>query len=318
MKHLIISILLITGVYQAVFAQQEPQFSHDMYNIMLINPAYAGTNGNINITALHRQQWVGFDGAPLSTVVSADAPINLLGLRQGVALSVMDDRLGFYNNFAARVAYAYHISLGTNNLSIGIDAGVYNSSLSPSWEIPESSNHTPVASDPSIPTQGNDMAFDLSAGIYFNTPRFYAGVSSTHLNQADINFQEAAAPQLKRHYYFTSGYRLQFASMPQWEFIPSTFVKFDGAASQINFNTNIVYNRKLWVGATYRLGDDFSAVVTMVGIEMTNGLKLGYAYDIFTSKTNTYNKGSHEIMLNYSINISRHKTQPKYKSVRFL
>jgi len=316
MKNIII-ILFVSCLTFNGFSQQDPQFSHNMFNLMFSNPAYAGCNENINATAINRQQWIGFEGAPVSTIFSVDALITPFGLRNGVGITVLSDKLGFYNNTTLKFAYSYHLALRKGILSIGLDAGIFNTSLSPNWIIPDSDIHTPVSGDPSIPLQDNTLVFDMAGGVFYRTTNFYVGLSSSHLNQAELSFSDFAAPQLKRHYYLSAGYNIALKGS-NVALQPSTFAYFDGSALQYNINTNIIFNKKFWLGASYRSGDKFTTFVALAGLEVYNGIKVGYAYDVLSIHTDKYSKGSHEFMLTYSFNIVRSTVVPKYKSVRFL
>ncbi len=309
MRKLIILVFVFSSCLTTVNAQQDPQFSHNMFNQLAFNPAYAGTQNMLDVMALHRQQWVGFgDGTPTTTLLSAHAKVSPLGIKSGVGLTVIDDRIGFEKNLNFKGAYSYHLNAFGGTMAFGIEIGASSKSLDgSSWIWNE-------AGDPNIPDSETDMAFDLGLGIFYYTPKMYIGIASTHLNEADFETATSNIPYQKRHYYFTGGYNIKLPN-PLFEICPSTFVKYDGASMQFSFNTNIVYNRKFWGGISYRYEDSF---VALLGLEVFNNLRIGYAYDITTSDISNYSNGSHELMVSYSLNLVKMRPARKYRSVRFL
>ena len=157
------------------------------------------------------------------------------------------------------------------------------------------------------------MTYNLGLGIYYKTEKIYLGVSSTNITQPKIKYAKGT-PNLTRHYYITAGYDLALPN-PSFELIPSVFIGSDGRSSSLDINSLILYNKRIWGGVTYRLN---SAIVGMVGIELKNGIKIGYSYDFATTDLTHYNSGSHEILVNYCFNVVKEKIRRKYKSVRFL
>ncbi len=306
-------IVLIIFIGLNTQAQQFPQFSHNMFNMMAINPGFAGSSGEVRTTLIGRQQWVGLDGAPTTNLFSIDAAVKLFGIKSGVGLNIVQDKIGFNDDFYINAAYSYRLDLGTGTLGIGLGLGIANMSLKPTWVIPDGANFTPAESDPSIPNESSKMGFDLNTGIYYYTNKYYVGLSTTHITQTDFQL-EKGSPSLKRHYFLTGGITLPLP-FPQFEITPSAFIKFDGTAAQYSANAIVTYNKKFWGGFTYRLGD---AVVVMAGAKLITGLKIGYAYGLSINKLGAYNDGSHEIMVSYQFNLNFDKGTGYSKSVRFL
>jgi type IX secretion system PorP/SprF family membrane protein len=301
---IILSVLVVSG-----YGQQDPQYSHDMFNYMAINPGYAGTSGEINATALSRQQWVGFKGAPKTTLLSLETALKTFGTASGAGLIISDDRLGFEKNFNAEFAYSYHLSIGQGNLGIGLEAGIINKAISGKWNSVD-----PADSDPLIPNETDrKMALDLGIGAFYTLNNLYLGISSTHLHQPKLQFAKGET-YLRRHYYLMGGYNLQVLNS-LIDLSPSVNLKYDGAVMQYNFNVIALYNKKFWGGVTYRNKD---AIIGLIGIELINGIKLGYAYDFTLSQVRKNSSGSHEVMIAYSFNLGMDKTPQRYKSVRFL
>jgi len=294
-------------------AQQDPQISQHMFSHLMTNPGYAGNSGEINLMLLNRQQWVGFPGAPVTSVFQTDGKLKLIGDGDGLGFTVVKDAIGYEENVSFNVNYAYRFKLGTGYLGCGFSVGMMNKNISPGWTMAEGGDLVD-GSDPSLPKQEvNGVLTDFGAGFYYRHKKYYLAVSSTHINQPSFEFEEAGHYSLRRHYYFTGGYNKE---MNDDRFVvqPSFFVKTDGTTSQVDLDLLIRYNRRFWGGIGYRLKD---AVVVFLGFEMLNGLKIGYSYDMNTSVLSSYNTGSHELFVSYAVLLNKNRGQ-KTKSVRFL
>jgi type IX secretion system PorP/SprF family membrane protein len=306
--------IFLVFILQPVLSQQDPLSSHYMFNTMTYNPGVAGTSGMICATALNRQQWVGFTGAPSTTVFNISAPVSPFNIKSGVGLLIESDNIGFDKDINLSAAYSYLMDVGSGKLGIGINLGMLNKTLSPSWQIPSDDAHTPVSGDPLIPENKESfVAFDAGLGLYYTTDKYYAALSVTHINQPQIKYTKGLT-YISRHFYLTAGYTLQLPN-PSLELIPSVFAYSDGKALQLTATSLLRYNKKVWGGLAYRAGD---AIIGMVGFELYNGVRLGYAYDFTVSDMSKDSRGSHEFMVNYCFDLSLGKSPMKYKSVRFL
>ena len=314
MKKLIIASLFMVIMVHPVFSQQDPLTSQYMFNTLTYNPGVAGVSGMLCATAINRQQWVGFKGAPSTTVFNISAPVKPFKIKSGVGLLVESDNIGFDKDINLSLSYSYHLAVGQGLLGIGINLGMLNKTLNPTWEIPKDDSHTDPAGDPLIPeNKESSVVFDAGLGFYYKADKYYASLSVTHLNQPIIKFSKGR-PYISRHYYLTAGYTLQLPD-PSIEFLPSVFAFSDGKVIQFNATSLIRYNKKVWGGVSYRSGD---ALIGIIGLELINGIRLGYAYDFTTSDMRKNSSGSHEFMVNYCLDLSLGKSPMKYKSIRFL
>jgi type IX secretion system PorP/SprF family membrane protein len=314
MKKLNIAFLFLVIIIQPVSSQQDPLSSQYMFNTLTFNPGIAGTSGMICATALNRQQWVGFTGAPSTTVFNISAPVSPFKIKSGVGLIIESDNIGFDKDINISGIYSYLMDLGPGKLGIGLSLGMLNKTLTPTWEIPSGDSHTPASGDPLIPENKESyVAFDAGLGLYFKTDKYYAGLSVTHINQPEIKYSKGT-PYVSRHYYITAGYILQLPN-PSLELLPSVFAFSDGKIAQFTITSLLRYNKKVWGGVSYRAGD---ALVGMVGFELYNGIRLGYAYDFTMSDMNKNSSGSHEFMVNYCFDLGLGRSPMKYKSIRFL
>lgn len=294
-------------------AQQDPQISQHMFNHLMTNPGYAGNSGEINLMLLNRQQWVGFPGAPVTSVFQTEGKLKLIGEADGLGFTVVKDAIGYEQNVAFNVNYAYRFKLGTGHLGCGLSVGMLNKNISPGW-TGAAGGELIDGSDPALPKQEvNGVLTDVGAGVFYRHKKYYLAVSSTHINQPSFEFEETGHYSLRRHYYFTGGYNKEMND-DRFVLQPSLFVKTDGTTSQVDLDLLIRYNRRFWGGIGYRIKD---AVVVFLGFEMLNGLKIGYSYDMNTSVLSSYNTGSHELFVSYAVVLNKNRGQ-KTKSVRFL
>ncbi len=316
MKKIISFLYLLLLLKLTALGQIDPQFTNNMFYKLGVNPGYAGAENAINGLILNRYQWEGMKGAPKTLVFSADAAIDVFGAPGGIGLNIVSDQLGFAKNILINANYAYKAELSIGTLGVGVSFGLYNQSINGDWEVPEDdlSIYTQPGSDPAIP-QGevSQMAFDVGSGLYLSSNQYYLGVSVTHINQASIEYDDYARSYLTRHYYLMGGYNIKLAD-PLFELRPSFLFKTDVAGWQLDLNTNVVFDDRFWGGISYRVND---AVALLLGLELANGLKVGYSFDLVTSAIGYYGFASHEIFLSYSVNLERNRNR-KYKSIRFL
>lgn len=302
-------------------SQQDVQFSQFMFNRIYYNPGVAGSGGAICINGLHRSQWVGFEGAPVSTNLNANIPIR--GIGGGIGVNIVSDQIGYFNDVSAGLSYAYQLDLARGTLGFGLGATFLNRGLANAvWQTPDQGGMIPGSIDPQLPA-GNASGFqvDLDFGLYYQDNNIWAGVSSTRMientvevdNQIDIGntfFRNA------RHYYAMGGYNWAIPAS-NWEFRPSFLVKMaPGGANTFDINAMGVYNNQIWGGVTYRLQD---AIVAMLGYQVMPSLRIGYSYDIGTSALAGETGGSHEVFVSYCFKIEiPPRMKGSYKNPRFL
>jgi type IX secretion system PorP/SprF family membrane protein len=269
-------------------------------------------------TALNRQQWVGFKGAPSTTLFDVSAPISLFKRKHGVGLVIETDNVGFDKDLNLSAVYSYLLDLNIAKLGIGINLGIINKTIDPTWNIPDGEGFVQPDEDPLIPTsKENFVAFDAGLGVYLNADKYYASLSVTHINQPKIKYtkeETKVISYVSRHYYLTAGYDVQLTN-PSFELLPSVFAYSDGKIIQFNITSLLRYNKKVWGGVSYRAGD---AVIGIIGFELFNGIRIGYSYDYPLSDIRKNTSGSHEFMVNYCFDLSLGKSPMRYKSIRFL
>lgn len=289
-------------------AQQSAMFSQYMFNTLAINPAYAGSRNVMAATALYRNQWVGIDGAPKTGTFTMDAPF--AGKRIGLGMQVVSDKIGITNSTGLVLSSAYRIPTNVGSLSFGMQgsihayhAGFSNVDLDPSG---------PVA-DPAYTSDINKSLFNFGSGVYYNSSRFYAGLSvldfvRNRLNVDSISANTVTARQ-STHAYLATGYVFPLG----YDFNLKTSVLFKGvkgAPVQADLNATLWIKEMIAIGAEYRTSADISALLEL---RVTPQVRIGYAYDKSITALRKYNSGSHEFMLRYEFSFDRDRTlSPRY------
>jgi type IX secretion system PorP/SprF family membrane protein len=306
-------LLSIVFLSLELMAQQDPKFSQNMFLVPSFNPGAMGQSDRICVGAAFRNQWMGLPSAPVVTTFTAHAPFRLLGRSHGAGINLMNDNIAFNNDFYASAAYSFKMNLGNGLLGLGINAGMANQSLTPEWN---GADVITPDSDDAIPQNGGSLfGFDMGLGAYYSTESLYVGVSTTHLNQTTFDYpEEITETRLTRHFYAVAGYTIQLPN-PLFEVTPSFMLQTDMRSHHIYLNTNVRYNKKFWGGVSYTVGGAMSA---LLGIELLNGIMVGYSYDLELSPLLKYNSGSHEITVRYCFDLSLDKSPQKYESIRFL
>lgn len=321
------SLLFITVT---TVAQQDPQWTQNMFNKFGVNPAVAGSNGIGTIcgTGLFRQQNMGFSGNPQTMMLSAHGGFRIATIQGGTGINVYQDQLGAEKTTSARLALAYHRGLWGGDIGIGIEGGIMNKTIVADWIAID-----PYYQDPSIPdVNTGKTSFDMNFGIFFKREDLYVGLSSLHLLPPKFNVSGSPSSSLPgavawtqkynvtRHFYVMAGYNYQLGN-PDFEIRPMIFAKTDPASPQLDINVNMWYKKQLWGGLSYRLQDAIALLVgTDLGIaaKSLENLKIGVAYDLTMSQLKRYSSGSVEIMLTYCHKLYKEPKLQRYKSVRFL
>ncbi|HEX8561334.1 MAG TPA: type IX secretion system membrane protein PorP/SprF [Flavobacterium sp.] len=309
LKYVILTIVLTLSA--SVSAQQDPQFTHYMYNMSSINPAYATDNeGVINIGGLYRTQWVGAVGAPKTVSAFVHSPI---AKRVEVGLSIVSDEIGDVvkeNNVFADVAYVIPLS-ESHKLSFGVKAGAtfFDANFN-------GFQYSDAAPDPAFADNINRVFPNVGAGAYFFGEQYYVGFSAPNLLQTKhLEHQDAISTigVESVHYFLTGGY--VFNLNPGLKFKPAFMAKgVSGAPLAFDLTANFLFNDFFELGAGYRVDDSVSGLVNFY---VTPSLRVGYSYDYTLTNLGDYNSGTHEVFLLFDLNLSGMGSKGYDKSPRF-
>ena len=273
------------------FAQQDAQYTQYMYNTININPAYAGSRGVMSVFGLHRTQWVGLDGAPTTNTFSLNTPISNSNL--GVGFSLVNDRIGPTSDNTISADISYTISISENyKLSFGVKASGNIFNLDTDKLTPAQAN------DPNLQNFNNKFKPNIGSGVYLHSDKLYLGLSVPNfLQDSKYNDNDVAVYQERMNFYFIGGY--VFDVSPSIKFKPAVLTKMvTGSPLQVDASANFLFFDKLMLGGAYRWD---AAVSALAGFQVTDGLFIGYSYDMETTNLRRYNSGSHEVFLRFEL-----------------
>tara|TARA_B110000977_G_scaffold48011_1_gene65248 strand:+ start:479 stop:1393 length:915 start_codon:yes stop_codon:yes gene_type:complete len=289
-KLTLLVLLLVVLCAEYASAQQDPQYTQYMYNMNVINPAYAGSKEGLSVTALYRNQWSGFDGAPVTFTFSAHSPISD---KIGLGLSAIKDELGPVSETNVFADFSYTLQVGASlKLALGLKAGVSFHDVG----LVDLALQDP--GDPFFSQDINNTYPNIGAGAFLYGDKFYVGLSvpnlltSVHLDENGIMYGSES-----NHFFGTAGYVFQVSE--NFKLKPSVMVKtsFDSPISY-DANINALFFEKFELGASYRVDDSFSG---LVGFQATPNIRIGYAYDNVTSEIKTVADASHEVILTFDL-----------------
>lgn len=289
-RHILTLVLAVLGCSN-LFAQQEVMVSQYMFNQLFLNPAYAGSHAYMSSSLLHRSQWLKVEGAPRTSMMAVDAP--LMKGKMGAGLSIVHDQIGVSRDLDIAAHYAYHLRLSaTSKLAFGMRAGlsIYSARLSDLsyWDANDQVFQGDISNKP---------VGKFGFGLYWYDTRSYVGLAVPTIYAADkeiaMNATGVIDDYFTQHFYVNAGH--VFTLNESFDIKPSTMVRYTAAAPmEADVNCNVLYRERIWFGLGYRTGD---AVVGMLEYQVNPMLRIGYAYDMTTSKLRNYTNGSHEVML---------------------
>ncbi|MBA4410166.1 MAG: hypothetical protein C0397_12165 [Odoribacter sp.] len=304
-KGIIVIVMLLFTVWNTS-AQQDPMFTQYMHNPVSINPAYAGSRGTLNFVAMHRQQWVGMDGAPKTLTISVNSPF--IGYNVGIGLSLIHDEIGPVKQTGLYADYSYHLKITPKTkLSFGLKGGVnmYDVNLL---------NLIGAQNDDHLILYGVRKLYlpNFGLGSYLYSDRFYLGFSIPKMLQNSLSDDQNTlnyANKEERHIFISGGFVIDIAE--NIKFKPSTSMRMvSGAPLSAEFSAAFLLHDRLWLGGMYRFGDSFGGLVKF---DLTSQLSIGYSYDTTQSDLRAYNQGTHEVLISYDVMFKNKKIlSPRY------
>jgi type IX secretion system PorP/SprF family membrane protein len=302
------SLVLLGIVIASIgYAQQRPIQSLYMFDPLLVNPAYAGTHVQLSGTAIYRNQWVNFDGAPKTFTGSVHSGFRKARIGLGVLFT--SDQIGVHSDNSFYGIYSYKIPVSKRKnggmLSMGIQAG-FNALKSDYFKT--------------NPRDGAEIGAlaklnpNFGAGVFYRGKDLYAGISVPYLLNNQIidiidpeNDTLNTSGRQQRYYYLMGGFSKKLSDAVKW--MPSTLVRVqENAPLSFDLNNMFILYDVVGIGVSYRLND---SVIGLFELQINENFHVGYAYDITTSDIRLYSNGSHEIMINYRIKLPKiHKGLP--------
>jgi type IX secretion system PorP/SprF family membrane protein len=310
MKKLYYAALVALGAFSGASAQQDPHYTQYMYNMNVINPAYAGSKENLAFGLLYRKQWVDIEDSPTTFTASGHSPV---GKNVGLGLSFIHDEIGPVkeNNIYGDFSYTLNLG-GEHRLALGLKAGVTLHDVGLYTDIGQ--NNVPNPDDPAFSENVNNTYFNVGAGFFYYTQKYYLAFSvpnmlkSKHLDIHTSGDERYFGSEVQ-HYFLTGGYVFQLTD--NIKFKPSFMLKSAfNVSPSIDGSANFLFYEKFEIGATYRIDDSFGA---MVNYAITPNLRVGYAYDHIISDLNVTTPASHEVILLFDLNFPKKVSRsPRY------
>jgi type IX secretion system PorP/SprF family membrane protein len=300
MKHsyLTLILLILLGSFSGM-AQQDPQYTQYMYNTQIVNPAYVGSRDALSFGLLYRTQWVGLEGAPKTASFTANSPIGSLD-NMGLGISIVRDELGPAVESNLTIDYSYTINTSDyGELSFGLKAGL------DLLDVDFTKLNIFDQMDPRFQNNvDNKLQPQIGAGVYYNTDRFYAGLSvpnfltTKHFDEGSLaNIEKETIAAERLHYFLIAGYVFDLSD--NLKFKPATLIKaVSGSPLQWDLSANFLINEKFTLGAAYRWS---AALSGLVGFQASEEIFIGFGYDFQTTDIEDYSDGSYEIMLRFDV-----------------
>jgi type IX secretion system PorP/SprF family membrane protein len=297
----LILVVLFAILTLQVKAQQDPQFTQYFDNALFVNPAYAGSTGMLSAMSIHREQWVGFEGRPSSTTMSIHSPLSYESV--GLGLTAVRDVIGPLSQTMFYGDFSYSLKLTQKSkLAFGLKAGLnlINSETS--------TLNTTQAGDQNLQNNmRNRINPNFGFGMYYHSPRFFAGISTPKLIEQSIDGTETNKE--KRHYFAIVGAVIPVSK--EWKIRPTSQVKATfGAPMSIDFSVAGIYNDKVWLGSMYRLN---AAYGVFAQYQINPQFRIGLATDFSSTVIRKYNYGTFEVMLSYDFRYNKQGIRsPRY------
>ena len=329
MKGMLLASLMLMAAVGSVLAQQQPQFTHYGLNGMSLNPAYAGIKGQGEVTLIGRYQYLNYNGtldgggSPRTGLITVSLPV--LVLNGGVGLAVYYDQVGQSKMTNAALSYSQHIKLGSGKLGFGIQ-GIYT-------YLSKGTYRAIDQDDISVPQDASDSKFDAGAGVWYESPKFYSGISLNNLARSEYSFKSGGTQGTpskylaENHAYFTAGYNIDASSSVVLTpmvlvkaVLPGNFSsksKFDNSKNySLEGGVRATLDDKYWVGANYRHEESISGLLGL-SFAKENAIRLGYAFDFIAFNQAARAFSSHEIMLSYRLPKPGLITRPAIRTPRY-
>ena len=323
-RYIVLLCGLLCGVV-FVRAQFDPQIGQYMFMRSTYNPAAVGEGDLMRVYGGHRMQFTGIMDAPMTTNFSFSSPFVIGKTSHAAGVRFMNDRFGLFSNQSFYAEYAYRIKLGKGYLSVGADLGFINLSFAVDSVnlkdvadlVKDHAYHN--ATDNAIPEASGQngvsgMGFDLGVGVYYSTPTWWAGVSYGHVTQPRLQWSDKAEVEVRGTFYAAGGYNWRLRDK-KWVLMPSAMLQTDFAGWDVNLTMLAQLNNRYRFGLGYRIA---GSVNILLGMDIINGLQVGYTYELPANGLIRESYGSHELYLAYGFNVLKPKRTNRYKSVRYL
>ena len=333
-------LIILCSVYTNTSAQQKPIYTQYVLNNYIINPAITGIENYTDVKVSHRQQWTGIDGAPVTSYLSIQGPVGKKDYRtnvtsfevpgenprgrsymqdytaaephHGLGGIIMSDKTGYLNRWGGYVTYAYHKGISAKTtLSAGFMAGLTAVSLDAS-KIEWGSLR---ADDPAVGYNTGEISKikpEIGVGLWLYSAEYFVGASVLNIVPAKARFvkDDKYGSNFVPQMFVTAGYK--FFVNDDITLLPSVMVQYiKPFPVQVYTNAKLQYQDKVWIGSSYRFGDQLGGFAAMAGLNVSNTFNVGYSYDVSTSNLRNFSRNTHEIIIGFLLNNKYGDTCPR-------
>ncbi len=297
MKKIYLASFIMFITFIDAIAQQDPHYTQYMYNMNVMNPAYAGSKENLSFGLLNRRQWVGIQDAPTTYSLSGSMPV---GKNVGVGLSIINDKIGPVEETNVYADISYTLNIGEeSHLAFGIKGGITLHQIDFETIYPTLPNPNDGVFARSNPSSSK---MNIGSGLFYYTDKYYIALSipnilrSKYLDWSGKEYGTEVA-----HYFLTGGY--VFDINPSLKFKPFAMIKSSLTITpSVDLNANFLFNEKFELGASYRIQDSFGL---MANYAVTPDIRIGFAYDHIISDLKVTTSASHEVILLFDLNFPK-------------
>ena len=295
MKKLQVIILLIFAGSPGVKAQYDPLYNQYVFNQMLINPAYAGAFDNASITFMSRLQWAGVEGAPFTNSLTAHSSI--FDNKGGVGVYFLDDKFGVSHNTEAFATFSYKVDFGRSKLAMGLQGGVVQ------YKYNYNELNMEFVDDPSFtPTDENFTQPNFGVGLMLYSEYYYVGLSVPRILNIDVNDGVQESTRYQKHFYISGGLVLPMSEVIKLK--PSTLIRLVENQVSVDLNVSVLIKELIWAGIIIRNFNTFGVVTEL---QVSDRLRIGYSFELPSTKLITNQYGTHEIMLGFDFAMFNHQ-----------
>jgi len=294
--------LIFFFVTFTLLAQQDEQISFYQYNQVTFNPSYAGMKGRLSCAAISRFQWVNFSGAPSSQWLSVHSSI--LKNRIGIGTNVIHDKIGMRGRTGVNLCAAGGIKLNENEqLRLGLSVGLDQFQIDFSNAIVNDQN------DALATTHFSTTRFNAGLGFYYGGKKFNFSFSIPRIFPKTTMSNQNNLKLYSPHYYLSGSREFEINAKLQWR--QSVLLKYvRNAPITIDINSTLIVQDHIHFGVLYRIHE---AIGIFGLLKVKEQLNVGYNYDFPINGLLSYQKGTHEVLLQFELKEKTKKeSEPKF------
>jgi type IX secretion system PorP/SprF family membrane protein len=286
-------ILVTLFISLNIYTQQLPHYTQYLYNMQVINPAFAGYRSELSISLLSREQWVGIAGAPITRTFSINGRTSR-GL--GLGATVVNDKVGLSETTNVNLDASYTIITSQySRLAFGLKGGItfFSNNLSEGITVDNEIYANTTGNFPNV-----------GFGALFYNRKFYVGLSIPYLLETpqfyiQDNFKKTSIAT-NPNFFLSAGYLFELSDKIMFK--PTTMIRYTSSLPlSVDVNANFLYRDVIEAGISYRYQNSVSALFSII---VSKKYRIGYAYD-HKLENIIGNFSSHEFILQMDFSFKR-------------